>query len=199
MTWSMIEVRDSPKWIFGSWAWYSQGLIKYKEFLGNRRRRRRRRRRRQLVQNGPNMSKSDISWKWTRPKIPGYVIFQKQKPLRERTTEGHLFRTYPKRINSFLKRSQKWEYPHFRYFGSAFPRLCQFWSKTKMVRMVHRNNFCGMGLEIRSPKSELWTKTEILEGWEIPKFSFEAQGGVLRVSTRPKMILKISWTIPNPF
>ena len=26
---------------------------------------------------GPNMSKSDISPKWTYPKIPGYVIFQK--------------------------------------------------------------------------------------------------------------------------
>ena len=31
--------------------------------------------------------------------------------------------------------------PHFRDFGNVFPRLCQFWSKTKVVRMVYTNNF----------------------------------------------------------
>ena len=56
--------------------------------------------------------------------------------------------------------------PHFRDFGNVFPRLCQFWSKTKVVRMVYTNNFCGIGLEICGGKDELWTKTEILEGWK---------------------------------
>ena len=65
--------------------------------------------------------------------------------------------------------------------------------------MVYTNNFCGMGLEICAGKDELWTKNEILEGWEISKFSFEAQGGVLRVFINPKWILKIFWTIPDPF
>ena len=57
-----------------------------------------------------------------------------------------------------------------------------------------------MGLEISDrKKKELWTKTEILEGWEISKFSFEVQGGVSRVQINPKLILKIFWTIPDPF
>ena len=38
--------------------------------------------------------------------------------------------------------------------------------------MVHTNNFCEMGLESCGPKGELWTKTEFLEGWKIPKFKF---------------------------
>ena len=54
--------------------------------------------------------------------------------------------------------------------------------------MVHRHNFYGIGLEICGPKSELWTKSKILEGWNISKFSFEAQGGVLRVFINPKLI-----------
>ena len=65
--------------------------------------------------------------------------------------------------------------------------------------MVYANNFRGMGLEICGGKVELWTKTEILEEWTNLKFSFEAQGGVLRVFIKPKLILKISWTIPDPF
>ena len=82
-------------------------------------------------------------------------------------------------------------YPYFRDFGHDFPRLCQFWPKTKVVRMVHTNNFYEMGLEISDPKDELWTQTEVLEGWGVPKFSFGVQGGLVRVSTRPKMIFKI--------
>ena len=65
--------------------------------------------------------------------------------------------------------------------------------------MVHRNNFCEMGLEISDQKKELWTKTAFLEGWKISKFSVEVQGGLLRVSTRPKLIFKIFWTIPESF
>ena len=36
--------------------------------------------------------------------------------------------------------------------------------KTKMVRMVHRNLFYEMGLEISDEKHDLWAKTENLEG-----------------------------------
>ena len=56
-----------------------------------------------------------------------------------------------------------------------------------------------MGLEICGGKDELWTETEILEGWEIPKCSFEVQGKVLRVFINPKLILKTFWTSPDPF
>ena len=48
--------------------------------------------------------------------------------------------------------------------------------------MVHTNNFCEMGLELSDPRKELWTKTEIWEGWGISKFSFEVQNGLLRDS-----------------
>ena len=61
-----------------------------------------------------------------------------------------------------------------------------------MVRMVHMNNFCGMGLDICGGKDELWTKSEILEGWEISKFSFEVQGGVLMVFQEQKCFKKYS-------
>ena len=54
-----------------------------------------------------------------------------------------------------------------------------FLPKTKMVRMVHRNLFYELGLEIDDPKSELGTKSKILEVSNIlknwfwgPKFVF---------------------------
>ena len=90
-------------------------------------------------------------------------------------------------------------FPKNRDFDDNLPIKFQFLPKTKMVRMVHRNNFCEMGLEISDQKKELWTKTVFWEGWEISKFSFEVQGGLLRVSTGPKLILKIFWTIPESF
>ena len=71
--------------------------------------------------------------------------------------------------------------------------------KTKMVRMVLTNNFCGIGLNNCGPKDELWMKTEMLEGWECSKFSVEVQGGVPRVFIIPKYISKTFWTIPDPF
>ena len=86
--------------------------------------------------------------------------------------------------------SSKWTYPKIP--GDVIL------PKNKMVRMVHTNNFYEMGLAISDPTKELWTKTEILKGWGISKFGFEVQSGLLRVSTRPKLILKIFWTIPDP-
>ena len=64
--------------------------------------------------------------------------------------------------------------PHFRDFGNIFPRLCQFWSKTKMVRLVDTNNFRGIGLEICGGKDELWTKSK--KNWRGGKI----QNSVLR-------------------
>ena len=43
-----------------------------------------------------------------------------------------------------------------------------------------------MGSELTDPTDDLWTKTEILEGWEISNVSFEVQEGVLRVYVNPK-------------
>ena len=65
--------------------------------------------------------------------------------------------------------------------------------------MVYTDNFRGMELENCGGKDKLWTKSKILEGWEISKFSFEVQGGVLRVFMNPNLILKLFWTIPDPF
>ena len=65
--------------------------------------------------------------------------------------------------------------PIFVILVTFFLRLCQFWSKTKMVRIVHTNNFCEMGLEISDPKIEFWTENDILEGSENSKICFGVQ------------------------
>ena len=45
---------------------------------------------------------------WDVLKIQKVIFSKNKRPLREATTMGYLFRIYPKRINSFLQRSQKW-------------------------------------------------------------------------------------------
>ena len=55
-------------------------------------------------------------------------------------------------------------FPKNRDFDDNLPIKFQFLPKTKMVRMVHRNNFCEMGLEISDQKKELWTKTVFWRG-----------------------------------
>ena len=45
--------------------------------------------------------------------------------------------------------------------------------KTKMVRMVHRNLFYEMGLEISDEKKELGTKSKILGRSKKLKISFD--------------------------
>ena len=44
-------------------------------------------------------------------KIEKTTFSKNERPLREATTIGYLFRIYPKRISSFLQRSQKWGEP----------------------------------------------------------------------------------------
>jgi len=44
-------------------------------------------------------------------KIKKVIFSTNEKPLREATTIGYLFRIYHKRINPFLQRSQKWVGP----------------------------------------------------------------------------------------
>ena len=75
-------------------------------------------------------------------------------------------------------------------FGNVLPSNCDFLPKTKMVRMVHRNLFYEMGLEISDEKKELWTKTENLEGSKISKISFEVQNGTFELCLKTKMIFK---------
>ena len=48
---------------------------------------------------------------WHVLKIQKTIFSKNKRPLREATTIGYLFRIYPKRINSFLQRSQKWGVP----------------------------------------------------------------------------------------
>ena len=69
----------------------------------------------------------------------------------------------------------------------------------KWVRNGQEYFKMDFGFIKNSQNPSLGIKTEILEGWEIPKFSFEAQEGVLRVFINPKLILNISWTIPESF
>ena len=59
-----------------------------------------------------------------------------------------------------------------------------------MVRMVHRNLFYEMGLEISDEKKELWTKTENLEGSKNSKISFEVQNGVFEGLVKDEITLK---------
>ena len=75
-------------------------------------------------------------------------------------------------------------------FGNVLPSNCDFLPKTKMVRMVHRNLFYEMGLEISDEKKELWTKTENLEGSKNSKISFEVQNGVFEAFVKDKITLK---------
>ena len=75
-------------------------------------------------------------------------------------------------------------------FGNVLPSNCDFLPKTKMVRMVHRNLFYEMGLEISDEKKELWTKTENLEGSKNSKISFEVQNGAFEGFVKDKITLK---------
>ena len=59
-----------------------------------------------------------------------------------------------------------------------------------MVRMVHRNLFYEMGLEISDEKKELWTKTENLEGSKNSKISFDVQNGTFELCLKTKITLK---------
>ena len=74
-------------------------------------------------------------------------------------------------------------------FGNVLPSNRDFLPKTKMVRMVHRNLFYEMGLEISDEKKELWTKTENLEGSQISKISFEVQNVTFELCLKTKIIL----------
>ena len=93
-------------------------------------------------------------------KFPELFIFQKYKPLRERTNIGELFRTYLHKINLFSKKSQNRVSPRKYFFGIVFPYLDIFCPKTKMVRMVHMNISYRMDLEMDDSKSEFWTETQ---------------------------------------
>ena len=79
------------------------------------------------------------------------------------------------------------------------PIKLTFLPKTKMVRMVHRNLFYNTELKICDLKSELWRKTENLEGWENWEIMFEVQNwtfeGCFEVKMTFKNILGASATI----
>ena len=72
-----------------------------------------------------------------------------------------------------------------------------------MVRTVYRNLFYNIDLEFGDLNSELWRKTEILEGWEHSKIWFEIQNwtvkGCFDVKMTFKNILAVSATIPAQF
>ena len=182
-----------PHGIFDPWAWYSQGSARYTEFLG---RRCRGRRRRHLVQI---WAKVQFLQNGHIPKFQETSFFRKKSPCGSFPQKVTFSESTSRELTQFYRDLKIGGPPHFRGFGNVFPRLCQFWSKTKLVRMVQTNNCYETMLEVSDPKDQLWTKTEILEGWEISKFSFEVHKWLLRVSTRPKWILKIFWNIPESF
>ena len=59
-----------------------------------------------------------------------------------------------------------------------------------MVRMVHRNMFYEMGLEINDPKSELGTKSKISGRSKNSKISFEVQNVTFELCLETKIIFK---------
>ena len=59
-----------------------------------------------------------------------------------------------------------------------------------MVRMVHRNLFYEMGLEISDEKKELGTKSKILGRSKISKISFEVQNGTFEALVKDEITLK---------
>ena len=65
-----------------------------------------------------------------------------------------------------------------------------------MVRMVHRNLFYEMGLEIKDPKIELGTKSKILGRSTNSKISFEVQNGVFEGFVKYEITLKYI-TVPS--
>ena len=73
----------------------------------------------------------------------------------------------------------------------------------KMVRMVHRKLFYNTELKMCDSKSELWRKTENLEGSEISKFGFEVQDWTFEGCSKSQITLKHigtpSATIPIQF
>ena len=74
-------------------------------------------------------------------------------------------------------------------FGNVLPSNCDFLPKTKMVRMVHRNLFYEMGLEISDEKKELWTKSKILgRSKKIKKSVLRSKIGLLRALSKTKSL-----------
>ena len=59
-----------------------------------------------------------------------------------------------------------------------------------MVRMVHRNLFYEMGLEISDEKQELWTNSKNIEGSKNSKINFEVQKGTFEGLVKDKITLK---------
>ena len=180
----IIEARDSPHGIFGPWAWWSRGLTKWGELLGRRRCRRRRRR--------------HLGWVWPhsqgfRPNLSQKLTKYEQKcnffkiGMSKKSAKSHFLKIkgttwtqalpwiYPKRIISFLQRSQKWGWPHIRTFGNVLLSNCDILPKIKMVRMVHGKLFYEMGLEISDEKKELGRKSKKIEGSNKSKISPEVQ------------------------
>ena len=127
------------------------------------------------------------------------LFFRYKKPCESFPPEVTFSELTSRELFHFYRDLKNGGTPNFRDFGKVLPYNWEFWSKTKMVRMVHRNNFCEMILEISDPKKQIWTKTEVLEGWEISKFSFEVQGWLFRIVSKPEWLLKIFWNIPESF
>lgn len=62
--------------------------------------------------------------------------------------------------------------------------------KSKMVRMVHWNLFDDTEFEICDPTTELWRKTEHLEGWMKLKIPFRGSKGIFKGCSKIEMIFR---------
>ena len=81
--------------------------------------------------------------------------------------------------------------PFWGDVGHVLQYNLYFLPKTKMVRMVYRNNFYEMGLVISAEKQELWTKSKILERSTFWKIGFEVPNGSVRALAKTKSFQKI--------
>ena len=122
-----------------------------------------------------------------------------KSPCGSATVRRKLLETYPNQINSFKRDLRKWHFPKSWFLIVFTSQNLFFLLKTKMVRMVHMNIFYKMDLQICDSKSECLRKTE---NWGVRKhenISFGTQHLLLRLFSRPKWFLNISWTIPESF
>lgn len=148
--------------------------------------------------SGPNISKSAISSKWTCPRIPGDVFFLRSKsPCGSVPQKGTFSELTFRELIHYRYHLKNGGYLNFLYFGNVFLRLCQFWSKIKMVRMVHTVNFYEMGLGLSGQKNSCGPKVFF---WGVGHFRIQflwSQMDFWGFLQDQHWFSKKNWTIPE--
>ena len=115
----------------------------------------------------PNIRKCTLFQIWACPKFQKSSFSRNKSPCGSFPHKVTFSEFTSRELIHFHSNLQNGGSPHFPDFGNVFPRLCQFWSKIKMVRMVYRNIFYRLDFNICDLKDELWRKTDILRNREI--------------------------------